>query len=179
MSRTLLVAIALVAGCTPTLTGTDGFTVGRALMIPCADESGDDGALLVVESLSECWVSQPGERFSCEDWRPLVRDNPEVCTDQIVFESPSQSTLTGFFGPPLDPSNYLAAATTKMFNLPCNPGGPFAEGYPGWEEQLVEYAGSAQVVADKGDEGRLDISLTRVDTSEVALEGEIPMGICR
>lgn len=179
MRRVLIAAFVMSVGCTPTLTGEDGFTVGRALMIPCADESGDAGALLVVESLSECWVSQPGERFSCEDWIPLLAENPQMCTDQIVFESPSQATLTGYFGQPLDPNNYLAAATTKMFDLPCNPGGQFAEGYPGWEEQLVEYTGSVSVIQDKGFEGKLDVDLSRVDGTLPALQGEIPMGICR
>ena len=179
MTRVFWIALALGVGCTPTLKGEDGFTVGRALMVPCADESGDDGALLVIESLSECWISRPGERFTCDDWIPLVRENPQMCTDQIVFESPSEATLTGFFGAPLDPSNYLAAATTTMFDLPCNPGGPNATEYLGWQDLLVEYSGSVRVLKDDGIEGRLDIDLTREGGTEPALQGEIPMGICR
>lgn len=175
----LLTILVLSAGCTPRLTGERGFTVGRAQLVPCQDESGDEGGLLIVESLIECWPSVPAERPSCAERRAQLAELPVFCSDNVVVESPSEHTLTGYFGAPLDPTNYLAAATTKVWDLPCNPAGQFAEGYPDYESALSEYTGDVRVIKDNGETGRLSFELYLADGTEPALEGEVPVEFCR
>lgn len=178
--RTLcLLGLAGLAGCSNSLRGPDGFLVGRAQVVPCADESGDQGALVVLESFSECWIAAPEERPTCEQRRAQLAQNPSFCSPDLVISTPSQATLTGYMGAPFDPTNYLAASTTRMLDLPCNPNGPFAQEYPGFENAIVEYQGEVRVVRDRGEWGRLEVSLSRPGDSEPTMEGTVDADFCR
>lgn len=185
MNRLFLLALACGA-CGDNLTGEAGFAVGRTTVIPCDDSGGDPGALVVVESLQECWVSRPGERLDCDGWLENIRQQPEFCSNEVVFDSPSESTLTGFFGPPIDRNNVVAAGTTRILELACNPGGPSAPDYPNFLDFLSVYAGDITVTEDNGDRGKVEFDMYVADPDSFepnlerpALQGTVNAGICR
>ncbi|MFK7926839.1 MAG: hypothetical protein AB8H79_01530 [Myxococcota bacterium] len=176
----------LLAGCGDSLSGEAGFAVGRTTIVPCADASGDPGALLIVESLQECWISAPGERRDCDTWVAAVQETPEICTDQIVFDSPSNSTLTGFFGPPIDPGNVIGAGTAQVFELACNPQGPGAADYPNFQDFLQVFSGDVSVTADDNGRGRVEFDMYVADPDTLepnrerpALQGQTRAQVCR
>ncbi|TVQ88733.1 MAG: hypothetical protein EA397_16180 [Deltaproteobacteria bacterium] len=177
----LIVAGALLAttGCEAGFTGTDGFTVGRAQLIPCRDPAGEPGALLVIESRTECWNSFPGERPGCADRRRILGENPGYCSPNLVIDSPSRSNLTTFLGPPIDVNDYRGAGSVTVLNLPCNPGGPFAEGYPDFQQYIQTFQGEVLVTDDNGDFGRVELDLHRVGSDEPAIVGSSRIAICR
>lgn len=92
-SALVLVVLASLGGCESGLRGIDGFPVGRAQLVPCTDRGGEPGALLIVESRNECWVSLPGERPGCVDRSRILNDNPSYCSPNLVIDSPSQTNL--------------------------------------------------------------------------------------
>jgi len=183
MLRALL-PLLILSGCTNVLRGDVGFTAGRTTIVPCDDKP---GALIVVEALDECWQSVLGERLSCTQWRQIVSEEPGFCSDDIVFDSPSTHTLTGFFAPPIDRDNLLGSATTRIFDLPCNPAGPGASDYPNFAEMLSVYTGDARVVADNGDfRAKVELEMYRTDLEsgeplldELAFQGTVTAGVCR
>jgi hypothetical protein len=175
----LLPLLLCCAGCLPSLSGEAGFPVGRAMVVPCVDESDNPGAMLIIESADECWLSTPPERPTCDQRRAQLEQNPPQCNGNLVIGTPSRTTLTGFFSAPLDPSNFLAASATTIYALPCNPAGPQATDYPGFEDALQVYEGDVQVIRDTGSRLRLDVDLYRPDGVEPVIVGRINARICR
>ncbi len=178
MIRYIAAVALLAAACSPALEGNQELVVGRAMMVPCNDISGISSALLIVESRYECWHSVPGERLGCVQRRQALSDDPQVCSDLIVVDSPSEMNLTGFFTTPFDTENMVASATHSMWGLPCNPGGPFAQGYPDFEAQLIEFSGSVKVTRDQGSRGELAYNLQDPNGDD-AMIGTSPLEICR
>lgn len=181
--RTLPLLLLLLPACTNVLSGESGFTSGQAHLVPCTDKP---GALLVVESLQECWISAPGERLACPQWREFVNAQPEICTDEIVFDSPSTNTLTAFLDEPIDVTDLRGAATTQVFDLPCNPRGPGATEYPDFTDFLGIYTGDVRVTADNGaNRARVELELYQTSREgqpmldRPALDGTITANICR
>ena len=181
--RFLLMASIWTFGCTNVLSGTNGFTAERSKIIPCPDRP---GALVVIESFSECWLSLPAERLNCGQWNELLLLNPEICDQNVVFDSPSTSTLTGFIDAPVDRSNFLGAATPRVLELPCNPAGPGAESYEGFEDAISVFTGDVRVTRDRGLDARIDVELYPTDLTsgeailgEPAMKGVLNAQVCR
>jgi len=168
-----------LAACAGGFRGESGFTPGRAQLVPCRDAGGESGALLIIESAVECWPSFGAERATCEQRRAAIAENPSFCSGGLVVDSPSRINLTSFFTTPLDPDDYRGAGAARIRNLPCNPAGPFAEGYPDFERFIEEFEGEVLVTADNGTWGRVALDVTRVGSDEPAITGEARLQICR
>lgn len=166
-------------GCQVGLQGERAFTVGQAQLVPCVDDGGEQGAMMVIESLQECWTSFPGERLTCDQRRQLLAENPRFCSGGLVMDSPSRSNLTGFMGRPIDPSDYRGAGTVQVFNLPCNPAGPGAENYDNFQDFVEVFTGEVLVTQDEGTFGRVSLNLSLEGSSEPAIVGETRIQICR
>lgn len=179
----LLPMLLVLGACTNVLRGDAGFTAGRTTIVPCDDKP---GALIVVEALEECWLSAPGERLSCGQWRQILAEQPQFCSDEIVFDSPSTTTLTGFFAPPIDRDNLLGSATTQVFDLPCNPRGPNADNYDDFADFLGVWTGDVRVTRDTGFRATVEVELYPTDAStgepvlgDPALKGTLTADVCR
>jgi len=168
----------LSAACSPVLDGNQEMVVGRAMIIPCLNPGNVASALVIVESRYECWPSAPQERVGCDLRKQAVVDDPEICSELIVMDSPSELNLTGFITQPFDPQNMLAAATTSVWGLPCNPDGQFASGYPSFQEQLVEFTGSVRITADEGPRAELEYDLQDANGDD-AIVGTSDAEVCR
>jgi hypothetical protein len=168
-----------LVGCMAGFRGEDGFVVGRAQLIPCVDRDDAPGALLFIESQRECWDSFGMGRPSCEDRRRAVQENRGFCSPGVVIDSPSVYNLSTFLGPPIDVRDYRGAGSVVVRNLPCNPRGPFADGYPDWEEQLQIFEGEVLVTEDRGRQGRIEVELYRPGREVPAMQGWSVLEICR
>jgi len=177
--RAFIVALVGLAGCQPGFQGESGFTPGRAQLVPCFDPGGQPAALLIIESAAECWQSLVGERGTCEQRRTALADNPNFCSPGLVVDSPSRFNLTAYLGTPIDPDDYRGAGAVTVRNLPCNPRGPFADGYPDFADFIEVFVGELLITADEGTRGRLSIDLTRPDSDEPAIVGRSGLQICR
>lgn len=181
MSRLLLVVL-MLAGCSDVLRGDAGFAAGRSTIIPCDDKP---GALLVVESLQACWPEALGERLSCPQWRQFVREQPGICGDEVVFDSPSVTTLTGYFDEPFDRDFLLGSSLSRVFDLPCNPRGRGAE-YEDFNDFLTVYAGDVRITRDRDTRARVEFELypADVDGNPVfsdfpSMKGRVDAQVCR
>lgn len=179
MSRWRLILLTSLAACAGGFVGESGFTPGRAQLVPCRDEGGEAGALLIIESAIECWPSFGAERATCEQRLSALAENPSFCSGGLVVDSPSRINLTSFFTTPLDPDDFRGAGAVTIRNLPCNPAGPFADGYPDFEQNIEQFEGEVLVTADNGTWGRVALDVSRVGSEEPAISGETRLQICR
>lgn len=177
--RSFIVGLIGLAGCQVGFQGESGFAPGRAQLVPCRDPGGEPAALLIIESASECWASMPGERGTCDQRRNALAENPNFCSPGLVVDSPSRFNLTAFLGRPIDPDDYRGAGAVTVRNLPCNPRGPFADGYPDFADYIQVFVGEVLITEDQGTRGRLSVDLTREGSDVPAIVGTSGLQICR